>query len=234
MVRNSKRTILFIFILGAVLVSPSGCKKDTSSSSSITYGTVSDFEGNSYKTVAIGSQTWMAENLNSIKLNDGTAIPLVKNNTSWSNLTTPAYSYYANDSTSSHTRWGALYNWYAVNTKKLCPTGWHVPSADDWTALNTYLGVDSLAGGKLKEVGTYDWYTPNIYATDVYGYKALPFGYRFYNGSFNNFGYSGNWWSSTEISTGLAWYRYLSFSNGTLIANHNDKNYGLSVRCIKD
>jgi uncharacterized protein (TIGR02145 family) len=127
-----------------------------------------------------------------------------------------------------------LYNWYTVNTKKLCPTGWHVPTATDWETLNTFLGVDSLAGGKLKEASIISWQVPNLYATNTYGFTATAYGYRFYNGSFQNFGYSGNWWTATEYSTSLAWYRYLSYSDGKLGKHFYDKAYGFSVRCIKD
>lgn len=195
---------------------------------------MADFEGNFYKTVPIGSQTWMAENLRSTKLNDGTAIPLVTDNNKWSNLTSPAYSYYLNDSASYKSRFGALYNWYTVETNKLCPIGWHVPSDADWTTLNTYLGVDSIAGGKLKATGTNYWYSPNTHATNSTGFNALPCGYRFYNGSFQNFGYSGNWWTSSVYSSGSAYYRYLIYSNGKLGRNFYDKIYGFSVRCVKD
>ena len=234
MVKNSLRVICFIFLLGMVLFFPSSCSKDSTTSTVVPGTSVTDNEGNVYNTVTIGSQTWMAENLRSIKLNDGTQIPYVVNRTTWSNLTTPAYSYYADDSVTYKAKAGALYNWYTVDTKKLCPTGWRVPSDADWVTLQTYLGTDSLAGGKLKETATYHWYSPNLYATNSTGFTAIPCGYRFYNGSYNNFGFSGNWWSSTSYSTPFAWYRYLSYTSGAIGKNYYDKVYGFSVRCIKN
>ncbi len=231
--KNSIRMIYFILSIGFFVVFSISCKSN-GTIDPIPGSVVADVEGNIYKTVSIGSQTWMAENLKSTKLNDGTVIPLVTNNNKWSNLTSPAYSYYLNDSASYKFKFGALYNWYTVETNKLCPTGWHVPSDADWTTLNTYLGVDSIAGGKLKATGTNYWYSPNSYATNSTGFDALPCGYRFYNGSFQNFGYSGNWWTSTVYSSGSAYYRYLTYSNGKLRRNFYDKLYGFSVRCVKD
>ena len=231
-----KRGNILIYSLFAIAVAIfclTGCSK-TSVETSVQYGTVSDFEGNTYKTVAIGSQTWMAENLRSIKLNDGTAIRVVTDNNTWSNLSTPAYAYYSNDSVNNKYAYGALYNWYTVHTNKLCPAGWHVPTDAEWTALNTFLGVDTLAGGKLKTTGSFIWYSPNTYATNSTGFNALPGGYRFYNGSFNNSGISGNWWTASENSSSSAWYNYLTFNKGNLYRNNIDKLYGLSVRCIKD
>ena len=123
---------------------------------------VQDIDGNNYLTVTIGTQIWMAENLRTTKYNDGTAIPLVTDNTTWANLTTPAYCWYNNDAKTNGSTYGALYNWYSVNTKKLCPTGWHVPNDTEWTTLTTYLGGTAVAGGKLKETGTAHWYSPNF------------------------------------------------------------------------
>jgi hypothetical protein len=96
------------------------------------------------------------------------------------------------------------------------------------------LGVDSLAGGKLKDAGSIDWYLPNLYATNSTGFTALPSGYRFFNGSYNNVGYSGNWWSSTEYAASAARYFYLVYNKGTTGRNFIDKLYGLSVRCIQN
>ena len=116
-------------------------------------------------------------NLKTTKYNDGTSIPNVTNDTSWSNLTTGAYCWYNND-VSYKNPYGALYNWYAVNTGKLAPKGWHVPSDAEWTTLITYLGGESIAGGKLKEAGTTHWLSPNTEATNSTGFSALPGGRR--------------------------------------------------------
>jgi uncharacterized protein (TIGR02145 family) len=218
--------LLFVILLG-------GCKKNDTTES-VTYGTVTDVVGNVYKTTTIGSQTWMAENLRTIKLADGTNIPYVSDNSSWSNLDTPAYSYYSNDSVTYKVKDGALYNWYTVQTSQLCPTGWRVPSEADWIALATTLGVDSLAGGQLKEKGMLNWFIPNTYATNTTGFTALPGGYRFFNGSYNNMGYSGNWWSSTEYANNTARFFYLVYNKGNTGRNFVDKLYGLSIRCIKN
>ncbi|MGB4293792.1 MAG: FISUMP domain-containing protein, partial [Bacteroidales bacterium] len=99
---------------------------------------MNDVDGNRYKVIMIGNQLWMAENLRTTKYNDGTPIPLVTDNTAWSNLTSPGYCWYDNNSTNKDT-YGALYNWYTVNTGKLCPSGWHVPSDDEWTIMQNYL-----------------------------------------------------------------------------------------------
>src|SRR5450759_4787246 len=115
--------------------------------------TVKDIDGNVYKTVTIGKQVWMVENLKTTKYNDGITIPLVIDNTAWTDLITPKYSWFNNDIANKEV-YGALYNWYTVNTNKLCPKGWHIPTDEEWTTLTTYLGGEGVAGGKLKETGT--------------------------------------------------------------------------------
>jgi len=146
--------------------------------SDLTYGTVVDRDGNEYKTIVIGTQTWMAENLRTTMYNDGSDIPLVTDNTEWSVLTTPAYCNY-NNSTNLDTigTYGRLYNGYAVS-KDICPTGWHVPNGDDWAILMQSLTSEEFAGGKMKEAGTTHWYDPNYYANNESGFTALPAGWR--------------------------------------------------------
>lgn len=234
MIKQRKTFIYYPCLLILLLAVAVSCSKNNTPVTDFQYGSLSDNEGNVYKTITIGSQTWMAENLRSIKLNDGTAIPNVTNNNTWSTLTTPAYCYYGNDSVGYKGTYGAFYNWYTVQTNKLCPVGWHVPSDQEWTTLSTSLGVDSLAGGKLKAVGAIFWYSPNSYATNVTGFGGLGCGYRFYNGSYHNSGISGNWWSSTAYTGSLAWYRYLTYDNGKVGKNFVDKLYGFSVRCLKN
>jgi uncharacterized protein (TIGR02145 family) len=199
---------------------------------------ISDSEGNSYKTVTIGTQTWMAENLKVSKYNDGTTIPNITDNTQWSNLTTGAWSYYNNDEANNAIN-GKLYNWYAVSkisngNKNVCPTGWHVPTDAEWTVLTDYLGGESVAGGKMKEVGTTSWNSPNTNATNTSLFSALPGGYRYFNGNYVNIGNVGNWWSSTEVLTDVAWFRYLSNLYGIANRSNNEKFFGLSVRCLRD
>ncbi|MFN8240238.1 MAG: FISUMP domain-containing protein [Bacteroidales bacterium] len=192
-------------------------------------------DGYRYKTIKIGDQIWMAENLKTTKYNDGTAIPLVTNNTAWSNLTTPGYCWYNNDAVTYKNTYGALYNWYTINTGKLCPAGWHVPSDAEWTTLLTYLGGKDVAGGKLKEIGTTHWTSSNTGATNETGFTALPGGAREGNGDFEGIGSGGCWWSTTEYYTNYVWYRDMNSDNSNVGRDGNDgKPYGLSVRCLKD
>ena len=199
---------------------------------------ISDSEGNTYKTVTIGTQQWMAENLKVSKYSDGTTIPNITDNTQWSNLTTGAWSYYNNDA-ANNAKYGKLYNWYAVSkttngNKNVCPTGWHVPTDAEWTVLTDYLGGDGIAGGKMKEVGTTSWNSPNTDATNTSLFTGLPGGYRDYNGYCSTIGYFGYWWSSTEYDADDAWNRYLSNYHGDANRNNFNKFLGLSVRCLRD
>jgi uncharacterized protein (TIGR02145 family) len=196
----------------------------------LTYGLVSDNDGNTYKTIQIGTQTWMAENLKTTKYNDGTAIPKVTDVVTWTGLTTPGYCWYTNDSVS----YGALYNFYSVIISKLCPTGWHVPSDAEWTTLITYLGGESVAGDKQKETGITHWESPNTGATNESGFTALPGGYRNYDGSFTSIRKDGYWWSSTESSSVDAYYNDLFYDSDIAASDDSDKKDGFSVRCLMD
>jgi uncharacterized protein (TIGR02145 family) len=201
---------------------------------------ITDLEGNTYKTVYIGSQQWMGENLKTSKYNDGTMIPNITDNTQWANLTTGAWSYYNNDAT-NNSKYGKLYNWYAVSSttngsKNLCPTGWHVPTDTEWTVLTDYLGGESIAGGKMKEAGTSSWSNPNTDASNSSLLTYLPGGDRSSEGYFNFFGINGNGWSSSEniILNGWAWCRPLDHNNGAANRKYSTKKNGLSVRCLRD
>jgi len=197
-----------------------------------------DIDGNVYKTVTIGTQVWMAENLKTTRYNDGTAIPLVTNFDTWSASTTDAYCWFNNDSTNKEV-YGALYNWYTVNTKKLCPAGWHVPADAEWTTMANYLEGENvtdskLTGGKLKEKGTTHWKSPNTGATNESGFTALPGGYRSYNGSFNFIEISGYWWSSTEYSATNVYFWSIRYKYNLVYKYISDKPNGFSVRCLRD
>ena len=196
-----------------------------------------DGDYNIYSVVQIGTQVWMAENLKTTTYNDGTtAIPNVTVNSSWSTLTTAAYSDYQNSSVNSNT-YGRLYNWYVVspsNPKNVCPTGWHVPTDGQWTTLSTYLGGLSIAGGKLKETTTTHWLSPNTSATNETGFTALPGGYRDLSGSFGLLGNTGFWWSNTISGTTYAWYRYLYYNGGNMGSGDDDQKTGFYVRCLHD
>jgi uncharacterized protein (TIGR02145 family) len=203
--------------------------------------TISDIDGNVYKTITIGNQVWMKENLKTTKYNDGKAIPLVKDDMVWKELTTPAFCWNNNDETANKNKYGALYNWYTVNTNKLCPRGWHVPTNAEWTILTTYLGGESVAGGKLKETGTTHWESPNTGATNEKGFTALPGGSRNYAGAFNYTGSNviffrsnGCWWSSTGLSDFNAYYRRLYNSLSEVYSSLSVKQFGYSIRCMKD
>lgn len=163
-----------------------------------------DIDGNVYTSVNIGNQVWLVENLKTTKLNDGTPIQLVVDNTAWNQLTTLGYCWYSNDPLANKNTYGALYNWYAVNTGKLCPVGWHVPtdflndtSISEWQILQDYLDGRSLAAGRLKETGLSHWQTPNTAATNISKFTGLPGGFRTSAG-FDSIFLTGFFWSSTK------------------------------------
>ena len=169
-----------IILMGFVFIFTNGCKKDTTSTQS---GTLKDLDGNVYHPVSIGSQVWMAENLKTTQLNDGTPILNATGNTAWVYASSPAYCWF-NDSVTYKTSYGALYNWTAASNSKLCPSGWHVPDDAEWTALSNSLGGNNFSGGKLKETGSTHWASPNIVADSSSGFAALPGGYRTNGGDF--------------------------------------------------
>lgn len=226
---NHRNLVCTFIIFGLLLVLASSCSKSDDD-----IKTVVDIDGNVYKTVTIGTQVWMAENLKTTKYNDGTAIPLVTGNTAWEDLTTPAYCWYGNVEATSKKTYGALYNYYTVISGKLCPTGWHVPADVDWTVLTTYVGGDTIAGRKLKEAGNTHWQIPNTEAANETGFTALPAGYRTVNGVFDSVGQSGYWWTSTGISMVSAWNRTMSYAAKGVSKTSSFTQNGFSVRCLKD
>ncbi len=196
-----------------------------------TYGTLTDIEGNIYKTVQIGSQTWMAENLRTLKLNDGVDIPYSATAVEWSPLDTASYCWISTDTSI----YGALYNWYTVDTEKLCPEGWSVPSDQDWTDLTNYLGGQAEAGKLLKETGTRHWLTSNTNITNDSGFTALPGGYRNHNGAFGNLSNSSYFWTSTkDEGSETAFFRSLYYGYADVDRSNSNLNNGFSVRCIMD
>lgn len=204
----------------------------TESDMTVAPGKVADFrDGNLYNTVTIGSQTWLKENL--------AYLPDVVGPGSGSE-TDPYYYVYGYDGTdvataketTNYQTYGVLYNWPAANDA--CPVGWHLPSDDEWEQLVTYLGGSSVAGDKLKEEGTTHWNSPNTGATNSSGFTALPGGARSSNGAFSYFGGYGFWWSSAEDYKGDAWYRSLNLTSSDVYRNNNPKEYGFSVRCVRD
>ena len=267
---NKKRfaciTVILVLMTGIVFMS--GCSKDDDGESDdsknkiakITYGSVTDQNGNTCKTVIIGTQTWMAENLKVTTYNDGTLIPNVTDDDTWANLTTAAQCTY-NNTTNADTiaRYGRLYNWYAVDSasngsKNICPKGWHVPSNAEWDTLQTYLIANgynndgTTTGNKIAKslADTTGWNTSeaeeaignNPLTNNSSGFSALPGGYRYgitgnYN-NYNNFGNYSGWWSSSadDLRGAYKWYLYYIYSD--LIGQTDDEQFGFSVRCVKD
>jgi uncharacterized protein (TIGR02145 family) len=197
-------------------------------------GAVTDVDGNAYRIITIGAQVWMVDNLKTTRYNDGTDIPLVTEDLAWTGLSTPAYCLSNNDE-DPFSNYSVLYNWYAVNTGKLCPTGWHVPTYEDWNILIAALGGSPVAGGKLKETGTLSWTSPNTAATNLSGFTAPSGSFRNNTtGTFGSYGYFGYWWCSKEFSTTDAWSVILQYNNAKVLTQANHKGSGLFVRCIKD
>jgi uncharacterized protein (TIGR02145 family) len=195
-------------------------------------GTITDLDGNVYPTIVIGTQCYFRKNLQTTKYNDGTLIPNVTDQTTWSGLTSPAYCWYENDYDTYGTIYGALYNWYAVNTGKLCPTGWHVPSKDEWMILTTYLGGLNLAGGKLKASGLEYWDSPNTGATNEVGFNGLPGGMR--GTLFTMEGKYYRRWSSTNYDATRAYQKDIIWMQSQDWEYYREKYIGMSVRCIKN
>lgn len=194
--------------------------------------TVTDIDGNVYNVVKIGNQCWMKENLKTTRYKDGTAIPTGLSNTAWQNTTSGAYAIY-NNNAANNTTYGKLYNWYAVNTGKLAPAGWHVPTDAEWTTLINFLGGETVAGNKMKATILWAPFS-GIANTNSSGFTGLPAGVRSNNGTFNFIGTTGLFWSSSENGTSNAWYRYLNSNNSNASSYANGKQYGFSVRCVRD
>jgi uncharacterized protein (TIGR02145 family) len=194
--------------------------------------TVTDIDGNLYHTVKIGTQIWMVENLKTTKLNDGTAITFSLSEQTWSDLTTPGYSLVAYEG--SENLYGYFYNWYAVNTGKLAPTGWHVPNNTDFETLINYLGGSEVAGGKLKEAGTEHWNSPNTGATNSSGFTALPGGYMSQSGTRYSFGEFGEWWSATQTSNQNGSLMNITFGGNRADIGSSPPKFGFNIRCLKD
>jgi len=197
---------------------------------------LTDVDGNVYNTVMIGNQAWMTTNLKTSRYYDKTNIPLVTDNTQWSARSSSAFCWYKNDVGMNIDNYGALYNWFAVNTGKLCPIGWHVPSEYEWAILTDCIGGEYTASGKLKEAGEDHWFDPNYGASNDYGFTALPGGYRtgLAAGSFRARGFSGWWWASSEDQPTTARGRQMTFDSDYLARGSALKQNGYSVRCIKD
>ncbi len=194
---------------------------------------VIDMDGNTYPTVRIGNQEWMAENLRVTHYRNGNPIPNITNSTDWYSLITGARCFYSNDSATNNPKYGGLYNWYAVNdSRNLCPVGWHMPSDDEWTTLTTYLGGVSVAGGPMKRA--IQWNSPNTGATNTSGFSGIAGGIRGNWGNCVSIGDVGIWWTVTETGTTTALYRMLNNMETIVDFYDSPKHYGYSVRCVRD
>lgn len=193
-----------------------------------------DADGNTYKTVKIGAQVWMAENLRTESYTNGDPIKQVTDGSDWSGLTRGAWCYFENNS-SNNVPYGKLYNWYTVDDSRgVCPSGWHVPTDDDWGTLFSYLGGIDVAGGKLKTTGTRYWKSPNNDASNSVGFDGIPAGCREPDGGFIMLGEYADWWGSDSQSSDQASDRYLYYSYKNVGVTKDDKNYGMSIRCVKN
>ncbi len=200
------------------------------------YGVLTDQEGNKYKTITIGSQTWMAENLRITQYRNGQPILEITDSVAWRKLTKGAYCNYNNtNNLDTIATYGRLYNWYAAyDARNIAPSGWHVATDADWTTLTTALGGESVAAGKLKELGFTHWINPNSGGNNASGFTALPAGNRFSDGRFYDIGYSTNFWSSSPDGDDYAWKRSIEFDSNSVYRSSVVRMFGYSVRCVKD
>jgi uncharacterized protein (TIGR02145 family) len=199
------------------------------------HGSVTDFDGNTYQTGIINGKEWMFQNLKVTHYRNGDLIQMITDNNTWIGLTSGAYCDYNNEANNANT-YGHMYNWYSVDDSRgLCPSGWHIPSESEYASLISFLGGTNLAGGKMKEVGTTHWNSPNTGATDEVGFKALPAGYRSNNnGLFGNIGNAAYLWTSTPSSAGKSWGILLNNTDSNATPTSYYYRFGFSVRCMKD
>lgn len=199
-------------------------------------GTVTDVDGNTYRTVKIGNQWWMAENMKVTHYRTGAAIPNVTDNGAWNGLSTGAYCEHDNN-TAEVTVYGRLYNWFAAtDDRNIAPTGWHVPTDAEWQTLVDYLGGYEVAGGKMKDTGTVYWNSPNTNATNESGFTGLPGGGRGGEGAYFHNGAGAGFWTATGhlYFEDSAWNRLLTYNHPEVIHDYSGKRSGSSVRCVKD
>jgi uncharacterized protein (TIGR02145 family) len=227
---------IVVFLVTVILASLSCKKEDTISHN---YGSVTDIDGNIYRTIVIGNQEWMADNLRTGKYNDATPIDSPATNGTWASNTTGAYCFYNGNTSNFYNLNGALYNWRAVNRGNLCPTGWRVPTDEDWLVLIDTLGGESVAGGKLKKTGTDYWKTPNNGASNASGFEAVAGGRRMERVSGTSPAYmyintAAYFWSSTERSAQRGYYYMIGYAGEVILRDWDLKNRGFSVRCVKE
>ena len=256
---QSAKILLSCFAFAAIALIAS-CKKDSDDSVVIqpdnNDGQLgnggNDQDGNPFTSVIIGSQEWMNKNLSVATYTDGTPIPQVTDPNVWVSLTTGAWCWYDNNGAAYGAAYGRLYNWYAVAgiynaeslanpalRKQLAPTGWHVPSYEEWNEITNYLGGANVAGGKMKTTGNIEdatglWRFPNTGANNSSSFSGVPGGYCDQSGWFGTIGHSGSWWSKTEDTANNPWFFDLSYGDSYAARLQVDKRYGFSVRCLRD
>jgi len=199
-------------------------------------GIVKDIDGNKYNTIKIGTRTWMAENLKTTKLNNGTELKLAIENSDWQSLTTSGYCWYNNDPENSN-EYGAIYNWYAIENDNICPDGWHISTEADWKVTANYLGGMDIAGEKMKESGISHWKGPNTNSNNISGFTALPGGARNYNGVYDGLSYYGCWWIYTPNEVeGFCNDAQIDYNSSNLFLYYGlcNPTHGFSIRCVKD
>lgn len=233
--------IKIICILTCFIIS---CE-NPSDSSELETGTLTDIDGNVYQTVKIGNQWWMVENLKVTHYRNGDAIPNLTSDSEWGGISTGAYCAYDNDENNVNI-YGYLYNWFTVDDdRNIAPEGWHVPTDEEWKELEMFLGMSRVEadsagmrgidiGGKLKETGTTHWNRPNNGATNESLFTARPGGRRGGVGFFFWLGEGAYFWSSTEYNNAEAWYRRLDNYLSDIWRETYEKNYGLSIRLVRD
>lgn len=224
--QKSNRNLPLLVVVFIIQIFANSCEKDKDEAM--------DGDGNVYKTVKIGTQTWMSENLKTTKYLNGDAITTNLSNIEWSETVKGAYAIF-DDSETNNSEYGKLYNWYAISdSRKLCPKNWHVPTDEDWTILISYLGGEKNAGGKLKETGTLHWKSPNTGATNEFGFTALPGGHRNFHGEYMGLGTLLQLWSSTEADSYNATLWGVQYNYSIIVGASVSKNNAFSVRCLKD
>ncbi len=249
MKKNSKFWIYTFVVIGTFLMLAGSCKKsDDNPSEKTSSGTVKDIDGNVYHTVTIGTQVWMVENLKTTKYRDGSPIPNITDYSEWSNLANGAYCNY-NNNVAIGDKYGKLYNWYAANdSRNIAPTGWHVPTDDEWTTLEKYVKANIGTSGSVAKplAAKTDWDTQtekgpitmvgaignDLTKNNDSGFTALPAGFRCEFQDFSDIGYDCYWWCS-----GSTYYRSLYCHSDYLHSSYEANRYkwvGYSIRCIKD
>jgi uncharacterized protein (TIGR02145 family) len=237
---------ILILVVTSFIILINSCDDNSTSIKNTSDNVISDIDGNEYKIIKIGDQWWMAENLKVTRYNNGDSILNFTDSENWENSISGSVCSYDNKGYTANV-YGRLYNWYAIeDSRKIAPEGWHIPSDAEWKELEINLGMSQSEasengnrgigiGGKLKSDGI-QWVSPNVGATDSVGFSALGSGLRMPNGSFVALLYSGIFWTSNqyEFSDRYAMYRHLDTYNSTIHRSSDYKQYGFSIRCVKD